>query len=442
MRIISTFTMVGLALGTLAAPAFAASLSTQQAAIVRAVDSDAAAGIDLLERLVNINSGTFNPAGVTAVAKLLEAEFQSLGFQTRWIAMDAIQRAPTLIAEMKGSGGKRVLLLGHMDTVFEPSSPFQKFERTGMSAKGPGSSDMKGGLVVIVSALKALKAAGALKGRAITVYLTGDEEAAGSPYSVSRGQMVEAGKVSDAALSFEGGITIDGKEYATVARRGALKWEVRAEGTAGHSGGIFGESLGHGAAYELSRIVTRFHDELREPNMTFSVGLMLAGSKIKVAPNGEASVSGKENIVPGEAVALGDLRALSLEQVARVEAKMQAIVAQSLPGTKARISFSEGYPPMAPTPGNLALLAELNAVNRALGIPEMEALDPMRRGAGDASFVAPVTDVLDGLGAVGEGAHAVGETVDLSRLAPQARRAALLIDRLTREKSSKKSGST
>jgi len=247
MRVISAVTAIGLALGALAAPVAAAALSSQQAAIVKAVDRDAPGAIDLLERLVNINSGTFNPAGVTAVGKVLEEEFQRLGFGTRWIAMEAIHRAPSLVAEHKGTG-KRVLLLGHMDTVFEPSSPFQKFERTGMSAAGPGSSDMKGGLVVIVSALRALKAAGALKGRAITVYLTGDEEAAGSPYSVSRGSMVEAAKVSDAALSFEGGITIDGKDYATVARRGALKWEVRTEGTAGHSGGMFSESLGHGAS--------------------------------------------------------------------------------------------------------------------------------------------------------------------------------------------------
>jgi glutamate carboxypeptidase len=86
---------------------------------------------------------------------------------------------------------------------------------------------------------------------------------------------------------------------------------------------------------------------------------------------------------------------------------------------------------MAPTAGNIALLAKLNEGNRALGVSEMEALDPMLRGAGDSSFVAPYVDTLDGLGAPGSGAHAPGESVDLSRLPLQTKRAAILINRLT-----------
>jgi len=111
---------------------------------------------------------------------------------------------------------------------------------------------------------------------------------------------------------------------------------------------------------------------------------------------------------------------------------MQAIVAQSLPGTKSELNFRDKMPPRAPTPGNLALLTKLNEANRALGLPDMEALDPMQRGAGDASFVAPFTNVLDGLGAYGNGTHAPGESVDVARLPLQSKRAALLIYRLTR----------
>ena len=252
--------------------------------------------------------------------------------------------------------------------------------------------------------------------------------------------MIEAARHSDVVLSYEGGIRKDGSDFATVARRGAMRWELRTKGNAGHSGGIFSEGTGDGAIFELSRILSRFHDELREPNMTFSPGLALGGANIQVNADGAASVSGKDNIVPGEAAAFGDLRALSIDQVQRIEAKMQAIVAASLPGTSATITFNDGYPPMAPTPGNLALLGELNAVNRLLGEPAMAALDPMQRGAGDASFVAPVVDVLDGLGAVGAGAHAPGETADLTRLPLQTRRTALLIDRLTHEPAPQNSG--
>jgi|HubBroStandDraft_1064217.scaffolds.fasta_scaffold37298_2 glutamate carboxypeptidase len=406
-------------------------LSGQETAIARSIDAEAPAAVALLEKVVNINSGTFNPTGVVEVGKVLESELQSLGFTTRWIPMDAVKRAPSLIAERRGNRGKRVLLLGHMDTVFEPSSPFQKFVRTGDIASGPGTSDMKGGIIVILSALKALKSAGALDGSRITVFITGDEESAGEPTEISRKEMVEAGKNSDAALSFEGGVTENGKDYATTARRGATSWELHVHGKTGHSSAIFTPTMGDGAVFELSRILNQFHDTLREPNMTYGAGLVLGGSNIKVEPNGDASVSGKANIIPGEAVAIGDLRVLTPEQLLRVKEKMQSIVSKNLPGTQAELTIKDKYPPMAPTPGNIALLAKLNEGNRALGLPDMEALDPMLRGAGDVSFVAPFVDSLDGLGAVGTGAHAPGETVDLSRLPLQSKRTALLLYRLT-----------
>jgi glutamate carboxypeptidase len=406
-------------------------LSKQEASIVHSVDEEAPAAVALLEKIVNMNSGTFNPTGVLDVGKVLEREFQALGFTTRWVPMDAVKRAPSLVAERRGSRGKRVLLIGHMDTVFEPSSPFQKFVRTGDIATGPGTSDMKGGIVVILSALKALRSAGALDGARITVFITGDEESPGQPTEISRKEFIEAGKNSDAVLSFEAGITEQGKDYASTARRGATSWELHVHAKAGHSGGIFSASAGDGAIFEVSRILNLFHDTLREANMTYSAGLVLGGSNIKVEPNGDASVAGKVNIIPGEALAMGDLRVLTPDQLARVKDKMRSIVGtRNLPGTKAEITFTDNYPPMAPTPGNVKLLEKLNEGNRALGMAEIQALDPMLRGAGDVSFVAPFVAALDGLGATGTGSHAPGETVDLSRMPLQSKRAALLIYRL------------
>ena len=414
---------------------FAQTLSAPEAKIVSAVDKGNAAAEALLETLVNMNSGTFNIAGVTAVGKALEQQFQTLGFKTTLVNEDAVKRAPSLLAEHRGRrGGKRLLLIGHMDTVFEPTHPFQRFERNGNIVKGPGVNDMKGGLVVMIAGLKAMQSAGLLKDANINVFISGDEEAAGDPLESSRKDMIAAAKNADIALSFEGVVVHDGLDYASTARRGATQWRLNVKGKAAHSGGIFTKDTGDGAAFEMSRILAQFHDTLREPNMTYSVGLVLAGSQINVQPNGYASVTGKSNIVPGEAVAIGDLRVLSPDQLTRVEDKMKAIVAASLPVTQSTLTIEQGYPPMAPTQGNVALLTELNVVNKSLGSPPMQALDPMLRGAGDVSFIAPFIDALDGMGLAGEGSHTALETADLSRLPLQTKRVALLLHRLSQAK--------
>lgn len=404
-----------------------------QDALVRAVDARADDATRLLERLVDINSGTFNRAGVEAVGQVLEGEFRALGFRTHRVPMDAVGRAAHLVAEHDGNRGKRVLLIGHMDTVFEPFSPFQTFVRQGDSAAGPGAVDDKGGIVVMLTALKALKAAGALDGAAVTVFLTADEEHPGDPVAVTREAFIEAGKHADATLCFEAGTNIDGQDYASTARRGATSWTLNVEGHAAHSGGIFTADVGDGAIFELARILSRFHDELREPNLSFSAGLALGGADIRVESGGAGSVTGKTNIVPPQARAIGDIRALTPEQLARVKAKMEAIVAAGLPKTSATISFYDEYPPMAPTDGSVALLGKYSAASEALGLGPVLALDPMKRGAGDSAFVAPYVATISGLGLRGDGSHTARETVDLRSIAPQAKRAALLVYRLTHE---------
>ena len=146
------------------------------------------------------------------------------------------------------------------------------------------------------------------------------------------------------------------------------------------------------------------------------------------------AAAGKTNIIPPIAVAKGDFRTLSQEQTDRVEAKMKAIVAAHAPETGATIIFEQGYPPMAPTEGNKALLTKLNLINADLGLAQMPPLDPLKRGAGDISFVAADVDGLVGLGLFSWGDHAPGETADLSSIRRQAKRAAILMSRLSREK--------
>ena len=424
----------GLLLALSTAPCVAATPSAGEQRMRASIEANQTHSIALLEKLVNQNSGSLNLPGVKAVGDMVRAELEPLGFDVQWIDMRATGRAGHLVATHKGNGrGKRVLMIGHLDTVFEPDSPFQRFVRNGDSATGPGIGDDKGGVVIIVSALRAMHAAGTLRGADIKVVLTGDEESAGTPLQAARADLVEAGKWADVALEYEGLIVDGGKDYATVARRGVTDWQMTTTGITGHSGNVFGEALGYGANYELIRILDAFRRELPEPNVTFNVGLMVGGTPASIDAGGaHGSASGKTNIIAERAVARGDLRTLTPDQETRARTRMQAIVAQHLPKTGATLVFEDSYPPMAPTAGNRALLAMLNEVNADHGLSVMGEWDPAKRGAADSSFVAADADVLAGLGAAGSGSHAEGETVDLASIPRQALRSAALIDRLAR----------
>ncbi|MFM2409335.1 MAG: hypothetical protein RL481_163 [Pseudomonadota bacterium] len=421
----------------ISAPA-SAQLSKSEVKMAATVDAEYERSIAFLEKMVNQNSGTMNFAGVKAVSEMMRAELEPLGFKVEWIDMAAAKRSGHLVATKKGKKGtKKLLLIAHLDTVFEPDSPFQKFVRKGEEAEGPGAGDDKGGMAVIVAALRAMQAAGTLKDANIEIHMTGDEEDSGDPIEITRAPLIAAGKRADVALDFEGLVVDSGKDMGTIARRSSNSWKLEVTGKTGHSSLIFNETYGDGAINELARIISRFRTELPEPNLTFNVGLIAGGQEAELDKDGiRATAKGKTNIIPGIAYARGDFRTLSPEQTGRVKAKMAAIVADHAPQTKATISFDPGaYPAMAPTDGNRALLAQLNSINRDLGLAEMEALDPLKRGAGDISFVAGDVDGLVGLGTASRGDHAPGETVDLNSIKRQAKRAAILMTRLSREKS-------
>jgi len=400
------------------------------ASVVKHHDEDVA----LLEKLVEVNSGTLNLAGVTRVADMLRPEFEALGLHVRWIPMTEMGRAGHLEAFHHAAGRrtKRILLIAHLDTVFDADSPFQHFERRGNIAEGPGTNDIKGGVVVIIAALRALKDAGVLDRADVTVYLSGDEEDPGSPLEAARRDLIAAGKASDVALDFEAMVRNGNHDTIHIGRRSDNAWKLTTSGTAGHSSGV-GLAGGYGANYELARIVDEFRRTLPEPNLTFNVGLIAGGTTVELAQSEtRATTAGKDNIIAAQAVATGDIRTLSDEQTARIEQAMRDIVAKHLPGTDARIEFIAGYPAMAPTPANHRLFADLNGVNADLGLAPLEEGDPAKRGAGDISFVAKDVPGLVGMGVAGEGSHAIGETADLTSLDPQAERTAILIERLSR----------
>jgi glutamate carboxypeptidase len=417
-----------------------------------AIEQRMAAGIDahlaedkqLLEQIVDTNSGTMNLAGVAQVKDVLAPRFEALGFRLRWVPMQAqTGRAGDLVAEhpcpgSEGHCGKRLLLIGHMDTVFEPASTFQKYSvvpgTDGKIATGPGVADMKGGLVIMLAALRAMKDAGALEHAEIRIVLSGDEERTGTPIEVARRDLIDAAKQSDVALEFEPSARINGQDTVSVGRRSSTTWHLETSGVSGHSSQIFGPRLGYGAIYEMARVIDAFRRELPEDGLTFSPGLILGGSTAQL--NADATggtATGKANVVAPSALAIGDIRTLDNEQTERIKAKMREIAAAHLPQTDAKITFDESYPAMAATPAGRELLRQWSAISVALGLGTVAESGVMTRGAGDIAYAAPYTAGLVGVGMLGEGYHAEGEKGYLDSLAPQAKRDAVLMERLSRE---------
>ncbi|WP_426339215.1 M20/M25/M40 family metallo-hydrolase [Pseudoduganella sp. S-14] len=433
MRISRLF--VSLLAAGLMGGAAAQSLSPEEERIVALVKANSGQALVLLEKAVNINSGTMNHNGVREVGKVFRAELDQLGFKTQWIDMPKkMQRAGHLVATREGKQGKRVLMIGHLDTVFEANSPMQKWQRQGERASGQGVNDMKGGDVIIIEALRALHAAGALDNTTISVIFTGDEENAGDPKEVSRREMINLAKRSDVALAFEATeLDKNGKATGTVGRRSSTSWKLEVTGKQGHSSGIFNAHAGYGAVYETARILDAFRQQLQEPNLTFSPGLILGGTEVTYeGAAAKGTAFGKSNVIAKSALVKGDLRFLTPEQGEQARTRMRSIVAQSLPGTSAEIRFEDGYPPMAPTEGNLKVLEMYSKASADAGLGPIAALPPGLRGAGDVQFVAPHVDSLDGLGATGKGAHAPGEDLDVRSIEYGAIRTAVLLYRLTR----------
>jgi len=440
-------------------------LNKEEQKILAYIDANMPRAIALLKESVNINSGTLNIEGVKKVGALFAKELQAAGLQTHWVSMpDSIKRAGHLVAmtteasantsaatnsiinasttvvsaqSAKANGvtkhkGKKLFLIGHLDTVFEPDMPENPFRMLNDStATGQGANDMKGGDVVMIIALQALNEQGLLKDAAVTAYFTGDEEHAGYPRSVSRGDFIETAKQSEIALAFEGA---NGLKSVATARRGASGWQLNVTGKTGHSSGVFTPYAGYGAIYEAARIVNEFRVQLStEKYLTFNPGVFIGGSDMQYdEAKATGSAIGKTNIISPNAVVTGDLRFLTEQQKINARKTMQNIVNQSLAGTKASITFQDGIPSMAPTKGNEQVMEVISGVTKSMGLGATVAGDPGSRGAGDISYVAEFMDCIDGLGASGKGAHAPGEVINLKEFPLLIKRAALTIYRLTR----------
>lgn len=411
-----------------------AQFSKTEKKIIANVDEGNAGALKLLEEAVNINSGSMNFEGVQRVGQLFKARLDALGFETRWIDGKSFGRAGHLVGYHTGKGtGKTLLLIGHLDTVFEPTSPFQKFTMVNDSiATGQGISDMKGGDVMIIYSLEALKQAGVLKNMNVIVVMTGDEELSGRPLELARKDLIEAAKQADIALGMEDGDS--DPKTGVISRRSSSGWELNVTGLPAHSSQLFTAKVGAGAIYEASRILTGFYERLSdEKDLTFNPGVIIGGSDVQRDPVLDGgSAFGKENIVAKQAIVTGDIRAISPEQLKMAQEIMQQVVSGHLPQTNATLNFDEGYPPLAPTEGNKKLLAYYSTVSEDLGLGKVTAVNPRDAGAADISFTSGYVDMaIDGLGLFGGYGHTDKEYANLNWLPRQTKRISLLMYRLT-----------
>lgn len=406
--------------------------------IVKSVDKHTEASLDLLRKAVNINSGSMNIEGVKKVGELFKTELDKLGFKTEMTSGESYGRGGHLIATRTGKKGPKLLLIGHLDTVFELDSPFQEYKMLNDSImNGPGVADMKGGDVIIILAMQALKDAGVLDAMNIEIIMTGDEEKSGDPLELSKKDLIDAAKRSDIALGFE---NADGRsETIVISRRGSLDWELKVHGKAAHSSQIFTDNIGVGAIYEASRILNEFYQKLSiEENLTFNPGFIIGGTSLE--PNAEltgGTALGKSNVVAQDVIVRGDIRAISPAQLEKAQKIMKAVVSDNYHGTTAEIIFgNDGYPPLAPTDGNRALLESYNKTSQDLGFGKVTAVNPRNAGAADISFTSGYVDMaIDGLGLTGgTDDHTILETGNLNHVSIQAKRAAVLMYRLCYKK--------
>jgi glutamate carboxypeptidase len=354
--------------------------------------------VDLLRRLVELESPSDNKGALDKLGKLLAIEFFRLGAEVTFSPQT--EAGNHLKAEFPGASGKPVLLLGHFDTVW-PLGTLEKmpFRVEGGRAFGPGVYDMKAGVVMMLFALRALRTAGA-QHRPVIVLLDTDEEVGsrtGRPLVEATARNCEAVLVLEPSQSIKG--------HLKTARKGVGDFMVRVRGRASHAGVDF--EKGHSAIVELSRQlleITKFTDLAR--GITVNPGVIYGGTRT--------------NVVAAEAVAEIDVRIARLADGPELEKKFLSLHSFD-PGCTIEVTGGMNRPPMERTEGTVRLFQIAREQAAALGMSVDEA---STGGGSDGNFTSALgIPTLDGLGAVGEGAHAANESILVEEL---PRRTALL----------------
>ena len=365
--------------------------------------------LDDLAALVNVDCGSYTPDGVNRVADAVAASLTELGASVERIRhrpVDGERQLGDLVIGRLAGTGPRLLLIGHMDTVFEPGTAAERpFRIDGDRATGPGVSDMKGGLLAGLHAIAALHAVG--RRPSITFVANPDEEI-GSPFST--GHIRRLTPEHDAAMVLE---CARANGDIVSARKGIADFEATISGRAAHAG--VEPEKGRSAILEAAGQVLALQAlNGRWPSVTVNVGVIDGGTR--------------PNVVAGSCRMELDLRAASTAEFEVAAAEMEGIVTHpTLDGVTATLRRAAFHPPMERTPGNGRMAELAIAIAAEVGF---EVRDTLTGGASDANTTtAAGLPTLDGLGPVGGDDHSADEWLDLASVVPRTTLLAALIDR-------------
>lgn len=375
------------------------SAETKSARLLRFCQERQADMLAMLKRFVELESPSDNKKAVDLLGASLAAEFEKE--RARVTRFDNAERGANLRADLAGGvGGKPVMLLGHFDTVWPLGTlASMPFRTEGERVYGPGVLDMKAGIVMMIFAVRALRDI-ARTHRPVIVILDTDEEVGSE---TGRPLVESAARECEAVLVLEPAQTLQG--HLKTSRKGVGDFTIRVRGRASHAGVDF--EKGHSAVLELARQlleVAKFTDVKR--GITVNPGVIRGGTRT--------------NVVPAEAVAEVDIRVARAADVAELEKRFASLKPFD-PHCSIEVTGGLNRPPMERTEGTVRLFGIAREQARSLGFD----LDEASTGGGsDGNFTSGLgIPTLDGLGAVGEGAHASNESILLQEL---PRRTALL----------------
>ena len=378
----------------LAAPVVAA----PDAKLLTAATAARADQLKLLETIVNIDSGTGDVEGGTKVGAILIEQLKALGATIETVPAEAPGLPDNIVATVTGTGKTRILMIGHLDTVFEPGTVAKwKYSVEGDRARGPGVGDEKGGVVEGIYALKLLKQLGFKNFAKITLLIESSEER-GSPGTRALIQKLVA--AHDVELNLEPG---DAPDKITVWRKGSTVMTIDVAGKASHAG--VAPQDGRNAAVELIHQLSDYDSFPHTGDgLTVNLTMMEAGKRNNIIPDHAKATFSVRDRVPAQ----------SEEVFARLQKNAQSVV---VPGTTVVAERLAAFPPLAINPATDALAARAKAIYAGLG----RQLGTGGNGGASQSALAAAAGLpaLDGLGPVGGNFHSDGEYIDLTTVTPR-----------------------
>jgi glutamate carboxypeptidase len=362
-------------------------------------------GLQLLEQMVNMESPSTDKVLVDRFVRFVGSQFEAIGGAVEYVPAERF--GDHLLVKFPGKTSNQILLLGHTDTVFPAGEVAKRpFRNMNGKATGPGVFDMKAGILIMWSALRALLKTGNPLENDVTVLLTSDEEVGSSTSrALLESEAISASAVFVLEPSLPGGVL-------KTARKGVGRFTIKAIGRAAHSG--VDPAKGINAIEEIARQVLLLQAmNNAELGTSVTVGVIQGGTR--------------SNVVPAEAAIEVDVRVATIEEASRMATAVHALQPQ-LSGARLEVRGLINRPPMVRTSDSVRLFELARSVGKELGIDIDEG---STGGASDGNFTSALgIPTLDGLGAVGDGAHAIDEYVEIASLPHRAALIAGMIQRI------------